>query len=91
MIKSFVAFAIISLLGAAFVTLPVVATAVKAEEAAAFVKTDRLATQTATTDCAQQVWPHFETSCLRSSETGGRISEARLISAPPSSATNRNR
>jgi hypothetical protein len=90
MIKSFAALATISLLGAAFVALPVFATVVKAEEVAAVVKTDRPATQTAT-DCAQQVWPHFETSCLRSSEAGGRISEARLISAPPSSPMNHNR
>lgn len=91
MIKSFATLATISLLGTVFVGLPIFTTAVKAEEVAALVKKDGPANQPVAPDCTQQVWPHFETSCLRSSEAGGRISEARLISAPPSSATNRNR
>jgi hypothetical protein len=91
MIKSFAPLPIISLLGAAFVALPVFASAAKAEEVAAFVRTDQLASQQVAPDCTQQVWPHFDAACLRSSQTGGRISEARLISAPPPSAANRNR
>jgi hypothetical protein len=91
MIKSLSAFAIMSLLGAAVVALPAFAPAVKAEETAAFAKADRLATHSVATDCAQQVWPHIDTACLRSSGAGGRISEARLIVAPQSSASNRNR
>jgi hypothetical protein len=79
------------LLGAAIVALPVSASAVKAEDAAVLAKSDRLPVHAVATDCAQQVWPHIETSCLRSSEAGGRISEARLILAPQSSPANQNR
>jgi hypothetical protein len=91
MIRSFAALPSALLLGAAIVALPVFAFPVKAEEAAASGKSDRLPVQAVATDCAQQVWPHIETSCLRSGEAGGRISEARLIMAPQSSPANRNR
>ena len=91
MIRSSAALPIAMLLGAAIVALPVFAFPVKAEEAAALAKSDRLPVHAVATDCAQQVWPHIETSCLRSGEAGGRISEARLIMAPQSSPANRNR
>jgi hypothetical protein len=91
MIRSSAALPIVLMLGAAVVALPVFASAVKGEEAAALAKSDRLAVHAVATDCARQVWPHIETSCLRSREAGGRISEARLILAPQSSPSNQNR
>ncbi|HEY0422889.1 MAG TPA: hypothetical protein VGC82_06145 [Rhodopila sp.] len=91
MMKSFAALATLLLLSAAVVALPAFAPPVKAEEPAALAKSDKLSTQPVATGCSQQVWPHFETSCLRNSGTGNRISEARLIVASPSSATNQNR
>jgi hypothetical protein len=32
-------------------------------------------------NCLQQVWPNFETSCLRNSESGVMILQARLVTA----------
>src|SRR3954447_9659604 len=78
------------LLGAVAIALPVFASGVKADGAVALAKSDRLAVHALAADCTRQVWPQIETSCLRSSEAGARISEARLIVAPQSSpATNR--
>ena len=91
MIRSSAALPVALLLGTVIVALPVFASAAKAEDATALAKSDRLPVHAVATDCAQQVWPHIEASCLRSSEAGGRISEARLIVAPPSSPTNHNR
>jgi hypothetical protein len=31
--------------------------------------------------CLQEVWPDFDTSCLRNSETGAMIRQARLVIA----------
>jgi hypothetical protein len=73
------------LLGAAAIALPVLTSAVKADDVAALAKSDRLGVHSVPSDCARQVWPQIETSCLRGSEAGGRISEARLIVAPQSS------
>jgi hypothetical protein len=80
MIKSFAAFAIMSLLGLAIVALPALAPPVKAAESVALIKADRLPVRPVAGDCSRQVWPDFETSCLRSSETG-TIREARLVTA----------
>ncbi|MEA2921819.1 MAG: hypothetical protein QOF07_1782 [Bradyrhizobium sp.] len=91
MIRSSATLPIAVLLGAAIAALPVFASGAKAEEAAALAKSDRLPVHAVATDCAQKVWPHIDTSCLRSSEAGGRISEARLIVAPQSSPANHNR
>jgi hypothetical protein len=91
MIRSSAALPIALLLGAAITALPAFASVAKAEDATALAKSDRLPVHAVATDCAQQVWPHIETSCLRSSEAGGRISEARLIVAPSSSPANQSR
>ena len=90
MIRSFTT-SIAILLGAAVVSLPTFVSAAKAGEATALAKSDRLPVHAVATDCAQQVWPHIEASCLRSSGAGGRISEARLIVATQSSAASHNR
>jgi hypothetical protein len=80
MIKSFTALAIMLLLGVSVVALPGFAPQVKADETVALVKADRLPVRSVAEDCSRQVWPDFETSCLRSSETG-MIREARLVTA----------
>jgi hypothetical protein len=32
-------------------------------------------------NCSQQLWPYFDTSCLRSSESGLAVLEVRLVTA----------
>jgi len=82
MIKSLAAFAIMSLLGVAVVALPGFAPQVEAGQSVALAKAARLAIRPVAQDCSRQVWPQFETSCLRNSETGMKIRDARLIVTP---------
>ena len=81
MIKSFVALAIFGLLGAAVVALPGFAPQVEAREPGGLAKGDRLDIQPVARNCSQQVWPNFDSSCLRASESGVMIREARLVTA----------
>jgi hypothetical protein len=81
MIKSLTALAIFGLLGAAVVAVPGFAPRVEAGETVALAKGDRLDIRPAAQNCLQQVWPHFDTSCLRNSESGVMIREARLVTA----------
>jgi hypothetical protein len=81
MIKSFVALAIFGLLGAAVVALPGFAPQVEAREPGALAKGDRLDFQPVARNCSQQVWPNFDTACLRNSKSGVTIREARLVTA----------
>lgn len=81
MIKSFTALAIMLLLGVSVVALPGFAPQVKADEPAAMVKADRLPIRSLAPDCSRQVWPNFETSCLRAGSSGTAIREARLVLA----------
>ncbi len=81
MIKSVLALAILGLLGASVIALPGFAPAVEAREPFALAKGDRLGTQRAARNCSQQVWPNFDTSCLRSSESGATLREARPVMA----------
>jgi hypothetical protein len=76
-IKSLTALAIFGLLGAAAVALPGFAPRVEARETVALVKADRLDVR----NCSQQLWPNFDTSCLRSSESGLPILDVRLVTA----------
>jgi hypothetical protein len=80
MIKSFSA-ALAIMLGFAVLALPVFAPQVRASEPALMMKADRLAVRSSPNDCARQVWPNFEASCLRDGDTGGRVREARLVTA----------
>jgi hypothetical protein len=80
MIKSFAALAILSLLGAAVAAWPAFAPPAKASEAVGPIKADRLPVRSVHRDCAQQVWPYLQTSCLRN-DAGTKIGEARLIIA----------
>jgi hypothetical protein len=42
-------------------------------------KADRLQVRSAARNCSQQVWPDFDTSCLRKGDV--MIREARLVTA----------
>jgi hypothetical protein len=75
-IKSLTALAIFGLLGAAAVALPGFAPRVEARETVALVKADRLDVR----NCSQQLWPNFDTSCLRS-ESGLAVLDVRLVTA----------
>ncbi len=83
MIKSISAMGILCLLGAAVVLLPVFAPPLEAREAVALAKADRLDIQPVARNCSQQVWPRFDTACLRRLETGASVHEARMVTAPP--------
>ena len=80
MVKSLSALAIFSLLGASVIALPVFAPKVEAREAAVLAKGDRLEVRGAP-NCSKQVWPDFATPCLRSTGSGGKVLEARLVTA----------
>jgi hypothetical protein len=77
MIKSLTALAIFGLLGAAAVALPGFAPRGEAGETVALAKADRLDVR----NCSQQLWPNFDTSCLRSSEPGLAVLDVRLVTA----------
>jgi hypothetical protein len=77
MIKSLTALAIFSSLGVAVVALPGFAPQMEGGETAALAKADRIDVR----NCSQQLWPNFDTSCLRSSESGLAVLEARLVTA----------
>jgi hypothetical protein len=81
MMKSLIAFAMFALLGVSVMVLPGFAPQVKAREAVALAKADRLASHPAARNCLGQVWPDFEASCLRRGESDVRIHEARLVTA----------
>jgi hypothetical protein len=81
MVKSIAALAIFGLLGAAVVALPAFAPRVKASETITLAKGDRSAIRPIAKNCLQQVWPNFDASCLRSSESGAMILQARLVTA----------
>jgi hypothetical protein len=76
MIKSLTALAIFGLLGAA-AALPGFAPRVEARETVTLAKADRLDVR----NCSQQLWPNFDTSCLRSSESGLPVLDVRLVTA----------
>jgi hypothetical protein len=80
MVKSLLALAIFVFLGASVMALPAVPPAQKGE-AAALAKGDRLKVRVAASNCSTQVWPEFAASCLRNVGSGGKILEARLVTA----------
>jgi hypothetical protein len=81
MIKSLTALAIFGLLGAAVVSLPGFAPPLESGETVTLAKGGQADVQPVAQDCLQQVWPNFETSCLRNSESGVMIRQARLVTA----------
>ena len=81
MIKSCTALAVFALLGALVIALPGFAPQVKANEAVAFAKADRLALSGAAGACSGQVWPNLDASCLRNSGSGVMVRQVRLVTA----------
>jgi hypothetical protein len=81
MIKSLAALAIFACLGAAVVAVPAFAPQASASETVVLAKGDRLDIRPDARNCSQQVWPNFETSCLRSADSGVMVREVRLVSA----------
>jgi hypothetical protein len=79
MINSFAALAILGLLATAVVALP--APQVEARETVALAKADRLAIGPVARNCADQVWPGFDTACLRDGHSGAMVREVRLVTA----------
>ena len=79
MIKSLTALAIFAVLGASVIALPGFAPQVEASETVALAKADRLEIRPVAPNCAQQTWPNFDASCLRTGD--GMVREARLVTA----------
>jgi hypothetical protein len=79
MIKSLAALAIFAALGVSVIALPGFAPQVEASETTALAKADRLDVRPVAQNCAQQVWPNFDASCLRKGEV--MVREARLVTA----------
>ena len=79
MFKSFSALAVVALLGAAVIALPV--PKVEASETAALPKGDRLQVRGPFLNCERQVWPDIAASCLRIDGNGSKVLEARVVTA----------
>jgi hypothetical protein len=81
MIKSISTPLTLSLVASAVFVLSVMTPQANANETVALAKADRLTVRMADRNCSQQIWPDFETSCLRSQVAGTRILDARRIVA----------
>lgn len=81
MIKALSAVAVAAFITAALTILPGFAPQVSASTPVALAKGDRLDIRPVGTDCSQQTWPNFETSCLRVSGSKTIVREARLVTA----------
>jgi hypothetical protein len=85
MIKFLVAPAVFGLLGMVAVAWPGFAPRLEASETVGetvvLAKGDALHIRPAARKCAQQVWPNYDASCLRSRDAGTMICEARLVAA----------
>jgi hypothetical protein len=54
---------------------------VQSSEVIAMAKSDRLEVRAAASNCSTQIWPDFSASCLQDRGEGGKIVEARLVTA----------
>jgi hypothetical protein len=81
MVRSLAALAIFALLGASVIALPGFAPKVEASEAAVLAKADRLVVRTSSANCSKEVWPDLSVDCLQRTGSGGKILEARLVTA----------
>jgi hypothetical protein len=81
MVKSLLALAVFTLLGASVIAFPGFAPRVRADEVAVLAKGDRLEVRAAVPKCSTQVWPDFTASCLRNASSGATVLEARLVTA----------
>ncbi len=81
MIKTLSAIAVAACVAAALAILPGFAPQVEASVPRPLAKADRLDIRTASHDCAQQNWPNFDASCLRSAGSRAAVRTARLVTA----------
>jgi hypothetical protein len=81
MVRSFAALVIFALLGASVIALPGFAPKVEAGESMALAKADRLVVRRAAVNCSKEVWPDLPASCLQRTGSGGKVLEARLVTA----------
>lgn len=81
MVKSLAPLAIFAFIGVCVLASPMFAPDVKATESSALTKARRLAIHAVDRNCSGQVWPDFDTSCLRAGGSGIEVQEARLVTA----------
>lgn len=81
MMKSLAPLAIFAFIGVCALAPPMFAPDVKASESIALTKASRLAIHPVDRNCSDQVWPDFDTSCLRAGGSGIGVQEARLVTA----------
>jgi hypothetical protein len=81
MVKSLSALAVVLLLAASVIAFPSFAPKVQMDDFAVLAKGDRLEVRAIASNCSTQVWPDFAASCLRNAGSGGKILEARLVTA----------
>jgi hypothetical protein len=83
MLKSISALAAVTLLGASVIALPTFAPKVEAAETAVLAKADadRLQVRMPASHCGSQVWPNLEAACLRMTDDGTKVLEARLVTS----------
>ena len=81
MIKTLSAVAVAACLAAALAILPGFAPQVEASVPRPLAKADRLDIRPVSHDCAQQNWPNFDASCLRTAGTRTDVRVARLVTA----------
>ncbi|HUN99934.1 MAG TPA: hypothetical protein VMU69_27335 [Bradyrhizobium sp.] len=75
MIKALSAVAVAAILAAGLTLLPAFTPQVEASVPQPLAKSDRLDIHP---DCAQQSWPNFDASCLRSASNGS-VRQARVV------------
>ena len=81
MIKTLSAVAVAACVATALAILPGVAPQVEASVPRPLAKADRLDIRPVGHDCAQQNWPNFDASCLRTAGTRTDVRVARLVTA----------
>jgi hypothetical protein len=79
--RSLIAWAMFALLAACSIAFSGFAPQVEARETVAQTKADRLAVRSAAEICSGQVWPQFDTSCLRRAGSSALVQQARLVGA----------
>jgi hypothetical protein len=81
MVNALSALAALALLALSAMAVPSFTPEIKANETPVLANNERLDVSPAGLDCATQVWPNIAASCLRSVGSGGKILDARLVTA----------
>ena len=76
MIKALSAVAVASIVAAGLTLLPAFTAQVEASVPQVLAKGDRLDIHRG---CAEQSWPNFDASCLRSADRKGSVQQARVV------------